>query len=204
MRTPQHRANTLLWQMAICAAVLSIWQWGYGLHGQLPWLVPDLLDPYFVSKPSEIFEHFLILSCLKSKMGVFNGWFNGDFAKCMARNENNLWIATAITLKNTFFGFIMGVSSGFAVGLLLGRSDRLSDIFQPFITAVNSIPRIALAPIIVLAFGIGDTSKVVTSWIVVVFLVFFNTFEGARSIDEGFISAAGCWAPANGRSRERS
>src|SRR5450631_4416263 len=65
-----------------------------------------------------------------------------------------------------------------------------SAIFQPFITAVNSIPRIALAPIIVLAFGIGDTSKVVTSWIVVVFLVFFNTFEGARSIDEGFVNVA--------------
>ena len=50
--------------------------------------------------------------------------------------------------------------------------------------------RNALAPIIVLAFGIGDTSKVVTSWIVVVFLVFFNTFEGARSIDEGFVNVA--------------
>ncbi len=175
MRT-RRRASTLLWQALICATVLSVWQWGYDLHARVPWLVPDLLDPYFVSKPSEIFEHFLILSCLKSKLGVFNGWFNGDFAKCMVRNENNLWIATAITLKNTFFGFVTGVSSGF--------------VAQPFITAVNSIPRIALAPIIVLAFGIGDMSKVVTSWIVVVFLVFFNTFEGARSIDEGFVNVA--------------
>src|SRR6201988_1240489 len=108
----------------------------------------------------------------------------------MARNENNLWIATAVTLKNTFFGFIIGVSSGFAAGLLLGRSGRVSAIFQPFITAVNSIPRIALAAILVLGFGLVDTSKVVTSWIVVVFLVFFNTFEGARSIDEGVINAA--------------
>src|SRR6266487_2798123 len=132
--------NTLAWQISICVAVLSIWQWGYDLHASVPWLVPDLLDPYFVSKPSQIFEHFLILSCLKSKLGAFNGWFNGDFAKCMVRNENNLWIA--------------------------------------------------LAPIIVLAFAIGDTSKIVTSWIVVVFLVFFNTFEGARSIDEGFINVA--------------
>src|SRR5260221_4526110 len=100
-------------------------------------------------------------------MGVFNGWFSGDFAKCMARNENNLWIATAITLKNTFFGFVFGVSSGFAAGVLFGRSDRLSDIFQPFITPGNSIPRIALAAIILLAVGVGGHAKVVTSWIVV-------------------------------------
>ena len=186
----QNSLSTLVWQISICVVVLSVWQWGYQFHTRFPWLVPDLLDPYFISKPSEIFEQFLILSCLKSKLGVFNGWFNGDFAKCMARTENNLWVATAITLKNTFFGFIIGVTSGFAAGLILGRSDRLSAIFQPFITAVNSIPRIALAPIIVLAFGIGDTSKIVTSWIVVVFLVFYNTFEGARSIDEGFINAA--------------
>src|ERR1700709_2275664 len=190
MRKPRRWGTTLAWQILICVAVLSIWQWGYDLHASLPWLVPDLLDPYFISKPTEIFEHFLILSCLKSKLGVFNGWFNGDFSKCMARTDNNLWVATGITLKNTFFGFVTGVTSGFAAGLILGRSDRLSAIFQPFITAVNSIPRIALAPIIVLAFGIGDMSKIVTSWIVVVFLVFFNTFEGARSIDEGFVNVA--------------
>ncbi len=190
MKKGRRSLSTLAWQAALCIAVLSVWQWGYQLHARFPQLIPDLLDPYFISKPSQIFEQFLILSCLKSKLGVFNGWFNGEFARCMARTENNLWIATAVTLQNTFFGFITGVTSGFAAGLILGRSDRLSAIFQPFITAVNSIPRIALAPIIVLAFGIGDTSKVVTSWIVVVFLVFFNTFEGARSIDEGFVNAA--------------
>jgi NitT/TauT family transport system permease protein len=184
------RFSTFGWQAAICIMVLAIWQWGYDLHAKLPWLIPELLDPYFISKPSDIFDNFLILSCIKSKMGTFNGWLNGDFAKCLARNQNNLWIATAVTLQNTFFGFVTGVVSGFVLGLILGRSDRLSAIFQPFITAVNSIPRIALAPIIVLAFGIGDMSKVVTSWIVVVFLVFFNTFEGARSIDEGFINVA--------------
>src|SRR6202046_2242061 len=190
MRMRQNSLSTLAWQVSICVVVLSIWQWGYQFHTRFPWLVPDLVDPYFISKPSDIFQNFLTLSCLKSKLGAWNGWFNGEFSKCMARTDNNLWVATGITLKNTFFGFVTGVTSGFAVGLLLGRSDRLSAIFQPFITAVNSIPRIALAPIIVLAFGIGDTSKIVTSWIVVVFLVFYNTFEGARSIDEGFINAA--------------
>lgn len=182
--------STLAWQLAICAAILAIWEWGYDLHTRFPALVPDLLDPYFVSKPSEIWDNFLILSCLKSRMGVWNGFADGSFNRCLARYENNLWSATAVTLRNTFFGFLTGVSSGFALGLLLGRSDRLSAVFQPFITAVNSIPRIALAPIIVLAFGIGNNSKIVTSWIVVVFLVFYNTFAGARSVDVGFINAA--------------
>ena len=120
----RYTLSTLIWQAAICAAVLSIWQWGYDLHAKLPWLVPDLLDPYFISKPSAIFDNFLVLSCFKSKMGTFNGWLNGDFAKCLARNENNLWAAAAITLKNTFFGFVTGVTSGFTAGLILGRSDR--------------------------------------------------------------------------------
>ena len=189
MNSISHR-STLFWQALICLAVVSIWQWGFSLNAAAPWLVPDLLDPYFVSKPSEIFDKFLSLSCITSKLGVFNSLADGSFSTCLLRNENNLWAATAVTLKNTFFGFITGVSSGFVLGLLLGRSDRLSAVFQPFITAVNSIPRIALAPIIVLAFGIGDTSKIVTSWIVVVFLVFFNTFEGARSIDEGFVNVS--------------
>jgi NitT/TauT family transport system permease protein len=182
--------TTLLWQALICIAVLAIWQWGFSLRTSVPWLIPDLLDPYFISRPSDIFDKFLVLGCLKSKTGAWNDWWNGDFSKCMARYENNLWVAAAVTLKNTFFGFLSGVLSGFVLGLALGRSDRLSAIFQPFITAVNSIPRIALAPIIVLAFGIGDMSKIVTSWIVVVFLVFFNTFEGTRSIDIGYINAA--------------
>lgn len=72
MKVSRHRVSTFSWQIAICVAVLSIWQWGYDLHARFPLLIPDLLDPYFVSKPSEIFEHFLILSCLKSKMGLFN------------------------------------------------------------------------------------------------------------------------------------
>ena len=190
MTTDNHRTSTLLWQALICAAVLAIWEWGFALQAFVPRLIPDLLDPYFVSKPSQIFAKFLELGCIKTKLGAYNGLSDGTFAKCMDKFENNLWAATAVTLRNTFFGFVTGVSSGFVLGLVLGRSQRLSDIFQPFITAVNSIPRIALAPIIILAFGIGDTSKIVTSWIVVVFLVFFNTFEGARSIDEGFVNVA--------------
>jgi hypothetical protein len=201
MRASRHRVNTLAWQIAICLTVLAIWQWGYDLHKKVPWLVPDLLDPYFVSKPSDIFEHFLILSCLKSKLGVFYGWFNGDIAKCLARNENNLWIATAVTLKNTFFGFFFGVTSGFAAGLLLGRSDRLSAIFQPFITGGEFDPadragadhRAGLRHRRHLQGGDVRGSWWCSS-------CSSTRSKGARSIDEGFINPRGCSAPANGRS----
>ena len=75
-------------------------------------------------------------------------------------------------------------------GLVLGRSDKLSRIFQPFIVAMNSVPRIALVPLIILMFGLGDMSKIVTAWIVVFFVVFFNTFEGTRAVDRDQIAAA--------------
>ena len=52
MRTPVHRSSTLAWQILICVAVLSVWQWGYDLHKKVPWLVPDLLDPYFAEADS--------------------------------------------------------------------------------------------------------------------------------------------------------
>jgi NitT/TauT family transport system permease protein len=184
------RVSTLLWQIGIGLAALATWQWAWDVHERVPWLVPELFDPYFVSKPAEIFRQFLGMSCLVSSNGAWTLDVPGAFAKCIGRSDNNLWIATYFTLKNTLWGFAAGVSSGFALGLLLGRSDRLSEIFYPYVTAFNSIPRIALAPIIILAFGIGDASKVVTAWLVVVFLVFFNTFEGARSVDRDHINAA--------------
>jgi len=80
--------------------------------------------------------------------------------------------------------------SGVIAGLVLGRSDKLSRIFQPFVVAMNSVPRIALVPLIILMFGLGDMSKIVTAWIVVFFVVFFNTFEGTRAVDRDQIAAA--------------
>ncbi|MEI9901880.1 MAG: ABC transporter permease [Hyphomicrobium sp.] len=184
------RLSTLFWQIAIGVGALATWQWAWDLHEKVPWLVPELFDPYFVSKPADIFQQFLRMGCFMTSKGEWTLATTGGFEACIAKSENNLWAATYFTLKNTLWGFALGVSAGFALGLLLGRSDRLSEIFYPYITAFNSVPRIALAPIIILAFGIGDASKVVTAVLVVVFLVFFNTFEGARSVDRDHINAA--------------
>jgi NitT/TauT family transport system permease protein len=63
-------------------------------------------------------------------------------------------------------------------------------VFEPFIVAFNSIPRIALVPLILMMFGLGDASKIVTAWLLVFFLVFFNTFEGARQVDRDLVAVA--------------
>lgn len=65
------------------------------------------------------------------------------------------------TIHSTLWGFLVGVSSGFVVGLVLGRHDRLARVFEPYIVAFNSLPRIALVPLITMIFGFGLRAKVV-------------------------------------------
>jgi NitT/TauT family transport system permease protein len=191
MTTSTHSALSVhAWRLAILVALLGAWQWGYQLKPHAGWLVPDLLDPYFISTPSEIWRRLLRLGCLTDRNDNWLIGQSGGVAACLARTSNNLWMATLVTLKNTFWGFAVGVSTGVAAGLLLGRSPFLSRVFEPYITAFNSIPRIALVPIIILMFGLGDMSKIMTAWVIVFFLVFFNTFEGARSVDADHIAAA--------------
>ena len=177
------RLSVLFWQLVILAVTLVIWEWGFDLcKAMLPKrLVPGILDPYFISKPSAIWTSFLRLGCLSDQAG---------FSACFSANANNLWLATLVTLKNMWWGFVTGAASGVTAGLILGRSELLARIFSPYIVALNSIPRIALVPLIILMFGLGDVSKVVTAWIIVFFVVFFNTFEGTRSVDRDQIAAA--------------
>lgn len=177
--------NLSIWllQFVILSALLAIWQWGFEVaKWTLPRaFVPSILDPYFISTPAAIWKSFIRLGCFTEEAG---------FAVCFRENANNLWLATFVTLKNMWWGFLWGTGLGVLVGLVLGRSDYLSKVFEPFVVALNSIPRIALVPLIILMFGLGDLSKVVTAGIVVFFVVFFNTFEGTRSVDRDQIAAA--------------
>lgn len=180
----QHnRLHIVFWQLVILVVTFGVWEWGFDLTKALlpKALVPSILDPYFISKPTAIWKSFLKLGCFTDKAG---------FAACFNANPNNLWLATVVTVKNMWWGFLWGTSLGVAAGLVLGRSAYLSKIFEPFVVAINSIPRIALVPLIILMFGLGDLSKIVTAGIVVFFVVFFNTFEGTRSVDRDQIAAA--------------
>lgn len=175
----------------ILLLMLAVWQWGWDLKPQLGWLVPNILDPYFVSKPSLIWFRFLELGCFTLTNRGNLAWADPQgFYACLIAPNGSLWAHTLATVKNTFWGFLVGVSSGIAVGLVLGRSEALAQIFEPYIVAFNSLPRVALVPLIIIMFGLGDVSKVITALTLVFFVVFFNTYEGTRAVERDLINAA--------------
>jgi len=81
------------------------------------------------------------------------------------------WEDAYITLKEAVLGFVIGGGAGLLVGLIAGRYQRLGKIFNPFLTFANSLPKIAFAPIFLLWFGVGETSKIVLAVVVVFFIV---------------------------------
>ena len=91
------------------------------------------------------------------------------------------------TLGNAVAGLIAGSVGGIVLGFLIVRFDRFGKIIDPFINFFYSIPRIALAPLFVLWFGIGLGSKIATIFAIVFFLLLVNTVTGIRQVDRHLI-----------------
>ncbi len=155
----RRRIRITFWQIGILAVILIGWE----VLTRIPWFVANtVFDPFFISQPSRI--------------GV-RLW------EWLQPGPDSVWPHLWLTLRATFVGLLVGVGSGFIVGMALSRNRLLADILNPFIVAFNSMPRIAFVPLITMFFGLGMASKVATSWFVVFFLVFFNTYKGGRSVE---------------------
>jgi NitT/TauT family transport system permease protein len=127
----------------------------------------SVIDPFWFSQPSAIWTY------------SYDWVVRGDFF-------HHVWI----TLQETFIGFAIGAFAALITGVLLARSRRLADILDPFLVALNAIPRVALAPLFVVWFGIGLLSKLVLVITLVFFIVFYNTFQGIRSVDRIYVDVA--------------
>ena len=103
--------------------------------------------------------------------------------------DGTLWFNTQVTLEETLLGLLFGVTAGILAGFFLGFQQVLARIFDPFIIALYSIPKIALAPLFVLWFGFGMEMKVIIAAVTVFFLIFFNTLSGVREVDQDLIDA---------------
>lgn len=120
-----------------------------------------LIDPFWVSSPSRVF-HYL--------WGI--------------TKDGSVFGHLGLTLYETFVGFFIGAILGIGGGFLLARAETVAEVLDPYIVAFNGIPRIALAPLFIIWFGIGPNSKVILVVIVVSFLTFFSTFAGVKGVDQ--------------------
>jgi NitT/TauT family transport system permease protein len=91
------------------------------------------------------------------------------------------------TLLETVLGFVIGAGFGLGIGLWLALSPTASAIGDPYIKGFNSMPRVVLAPIFAVWFGLGIWSKVALAVTLVFFVMFFNTYQGVRDADRVLI-----------------
>lgn len=102
---------------------------------------------------------------------------------------NDLLRHTAVTVQEIVIGLAIGGTNGVAAGLFLGRARVLGPLFRPIVVGLYSIPIVALAPLLILWFGLEMTPKIVLVAISAFFLLFFNTFSGVQTIDPDIVAA---------------
>ena len=100
------------------------------------------------------------------------------------------WVNVGVTLRETLLGLLIGCVLGVAAGFALAHWSKAFRVLEPFIMALYSLPRVALAPLFLVWFGIGEGSKVALAASLVFFVMLMNTYTGVREIDQNLVSAA--------------
>jgi NitT/TauT family transport system permease protein len=95
-----------------------------------------------------------------------------------------------MTVSEALVAFVFSSSLGIICGLMLSRSPFWDEVMAPIIVALNSLPRIALAPLIILWFGIGVVAKVATAFTLIFFILLVNTLGGAKNVDNDIMTIA--------------
>ncbi|AJX16192.1 ABC transporter permease [Burkholderia ubonensis] len=147
-------------------AVLVIVLGGWELAARLKWI-----DSFFFSQPTLIFAQI-------------QDWFvNGT-------SQGPLLTQVWVTLEETTIGFLIGSVAGVICGIVLGRNKLMADVFGLYIQIANSIPRVVLGSVFVIALGLGMASKIALAVVMVFFVVFGNAFQGVREADRYLIANA--------------
>jgi NitT/TauT family transport system permease protein len=101
-----------------------------------------------------------------------------------------IWYHLYVTLLETILAFTFGAAGGILFGFLFARRELLAAVFDPYIKAANALPRVVLAPIFALWFGLGIWSKVALGFTLVFFIVFFNVYQGVREVPQVVLANA--------------
>jgi len=157
-RKKRSQRRLIIFMSQVAIAVIAITGWQ--LCSSL-----KLLDTAVISSPGAVFSYL---------------------ASALVGSE--LWINFYYTMLATFVAFVIGSALGIVVGLAFVQVPVLEDIFDPFITLLNSFPRIALAPLFIVWFGIGIESKIVLAISVIFFILLLTTVAGGRSVDRNLLT----------------
>ena len=163
MRDPSLPAAGVMEQREPDRRVVSAWRWGllaallllWELGARLGWI-----DPYFFSSPLEIARTALIK------------WHGGSLPRDIA-----------YTASSTLLGFVSGTLIGSMLGLLFWFSRPAALVAEPWMIVLNALPKLALAPVLVILFGIGFPSKVVLAFLMTVVVAAISAWGGAKSVD---------------------
>jgi len=130
---------------------------------------PGLIPPFYFDDPNRAKFFFGQPLVVLRKIWV---WFSGG----------TIYLHLAVTLIETILAFAIGTLLGLGFGLWLALSPTASVLADPYIKAMNAMPRVILAPIFAVWFGLGVTSKVVFGVTLVFFIVFFNVYQGVKEV----------------------
>ncbi|MGE3620594.1 MAG: ABC transporter permease [Acidimicrobiia bacterium] len=158
-----NRTNPLLvnaLRLAVLVAFLLLWERFAGPRDD----PSAFLDEFYVSKPSAIWRSI-------------TSWLD----------QGILFSSIAVTLQEAVWGLLIGTGLGLVAGFSLGVSPLLSAVLKPYVTALNSIPRLALVPLFLLWFGLGISSKLALVATIVFFLVFYSTYAGVQDVEQELI-----------------
>ncbi|MES2071971.1 MAG: ABC transporter permease [Pseudomonadota bacterium] len=165
---PGHH-NLRLWQLMVLFAFFGFWHIA----------TRDAQVAFFFGEP------------LKVLLRVWQ-WFTVGSGSLEIGLGDTTWFALSfpaeiyshllVTLTETLLAFAIGTLLGLAMGLWLALSPVASAILDPYIKAANSMPRVILAPIFAMWFGLGIWSKVALAVTLVFFIVFFNVYQGVKEV----------------------
>ena len=133
-----------------------------------------VVDPFFYGQPSGIAKQ------------LYDYFSQGD----QATEFGSYWTQIFTTLREAVLGFVLGTATGIVFGVVLGANPFLARVIGPYIKIFNAIPRIVLGSIFLVAFGLGQTPKVLLAAVLVFFVVFFNAFQGVREVDRNILNNA--------------
>jgi NitT/TauT family transport system permease protein len=157
------RVRLITLQVIVGVLTIALWQIGTTVPVGGSYLLP----PFFFSTPADVAARVV-------------KWFV----------EGTVWRHLWITLYEAMMAFLIGSGAGVVIGFWFARQPMVAAVLDPYVKMINALPRVVLAPIFALWFGLGPASKIALGITLVFFIVFFNVYQGVREVSPAILANA--------------